>query len=874
MALKLGARLGIYEVLAPVGAGGMGEVYRARDTRLNRDVAIKVLPEAIAADADRLARFQREAQILASLNHPNIADIHGLEVSSGIHALVMELVEGETLAERVRTGPLPMDEVLLLARQIAEALEAAHEKGIIHRDLKPANVKITPEGTVKVLDFGLAKVQEPAERGQPADGNLSQQPTEMAPTQAGVILGTAAYMSPEQARGKPVGKPTDIWAFGCVLYEMIAGRKAFRGDTSSDLIAAILKAEPDWSALPDSVPEAIRRLLRRCFQKDPARRLHHFADVRLEIEEAIAAPPTVQSSGRPASSAKRAAVVAGMLVALLAGVAAGSWWSSARSAAVPDWEGTTLGGLTVAMRPHVSPDGNMLSFQAMVDGLTQVAVMKPETGNWRVLTRDRTRGLVEDTCWSRDGTRIYFSRYLDAPGGVFSVPVLGGDERLVLEDALAHHVLPDGSLLVSRINADRRLQLHRFWPQTGDLKPLGAILWTRSGFTIIGGFRDGKEAVFVGKPPQAPADSPDHLYAMDLSSGQVRRLAPTLTIAALRDAWPLAVARDDRAVLLIIPQGDLRRIVAVPRDGGPSLRVVATLTMRPYGLDVGPDGSLYVDQAQRPAEITRFTSSGTVDQRMALPSTYGSGQALPLPDGRILMWGAGSKRVLLLAPGKDPVPFVDTDEDTSGPMAQVSEKAVAFMAGAGPNRTLVIASLGDGRILRRLKGVSGNDVKTLAASPDGQTVYYVSAGFVWAIPAGDGTPRKVHAGDGVAVDPQGQSLIVSLNEKTGAQLVRVPIAGGADEPVRVRDETRLVLESFAPNAVGPDGRIAVMLAPKDSWFWPAAVLDPKTGQVERLSTGYDVDMSYPGWTSDGHIVTWSTAFSPSIWRLRPITRIP
>ncbi len=246
MALANGSRLGSYEVLSLLGAGGMGEVYRAHDSKLGRDVALKVLPEAFARDADRMARFQREAKVLASLNHPNIASIYGLEDSGSTHALVMELVEGTTLADRIKSGPIPIDEALRIAKQITEALEYAHERGIVHRDLKPANVKVTSDDAVKVLDFGLAKAIE----GDAASMDIANSPTisRMA-TQAGVLLGTAAYMSPEQAKAKPVDRRADIWAFGCVLYEMLTGKTAFRGETVTDTLAAVIRAEPDWSQL-------------------------------------------------------------------------------------------------------------------------------------------------------------------------------------------------------------------------------------------------------------------------------------------------------------------------------------------------------------------------------------------------------------------------------------------------------------------------------------------------------------------------------------------------------------------------------------------------------------------------------------------------
>ena len=279
MPLNVGDRIAHYDVTALIGEGGMGQVYQATDTKLNRQVALKILPEAFATDPDRLARFQREAQVLASLNHPNIAQIHGVEEEDGTRAVVLELVEGPTLADRISKGPISLGEALPIAKQIAEALEAAHEAGVIHRDLKPANIKVREDGTVKVLDFGLAKALDPTPTGDP-----SESPTLTASaTQMGVIMGTAAYMSPEQARGKPLDKRTDIWAFGCVLYEMLTGRLVFGGETLSDTIANVLDRQPQWATLPTGTPRSVRRLLQRCLDKNPKERLRDIGDARVEL---------------------------------------------------------------------------------------------------------------------------------------------------------------------------------------------------------------------------------------------------------------------------------------------------------------------------------------------------------------------------------------------------------------------------------------------------------------------------------------------------------------------------------------------------------------------------------------------------------------
>jgi len=327
--LGSGSRIGPYELLGPLGAGGTGEVYRAKDLKLGREVAIKILPEVFASDPDRLARFQREAQVLASLNHPNIAAIYGLEDSDGTKALVLELVPNETLADRISRGPIPLDEALPIAKQIAEALEAAHEQGIIHRDLKPANIKVTPDGVVKVLDFGLAKLAQPLSAASMSP--LSMSPTITSPammTGVGVLLGTAPYMSPEQAKGREADKRSDVWAFGGVLYEMLTGKRAFDGEDVTDTLAAVVRAEPQWEALPSDVPPQVRLLLERSLQKDRHRRLGGMSAVALLLND-----PAPAST--PPSRPWRATVVAGVAAILLVALAAAALWRLQRSTAPP-----------------------------------------------------------------------------------------------------------------------------------------------------------------------------------------------------------------------------------------------------------------------------------------------------------------------------------------------------------------------------------------------------------------------------------------------------------------------------------------------------------------------------------------------------------
>jgi serine/threonine protein kinase len=428
----IGKTLGCYSVTAKLGAGGMGEVYRAHDTKLNRDVALKVLPADVAADPDRLARFRREAQLLAALNHPNIGHIYGFEEdavagapSTGpgatTHALVLELVNGPTLADRIAQGPIDLDESLAIARQITLALEAAHDRGIIHRDLKPANIKVQPDGTVKVLDFGLAKALEPVTAsGVEADNSptLTNRATMM-----GVILGTAAYMAPEQAKGKVVDKRADTWSFGVVLYEMLTERRLFRGADVTDTLVEVLKTDPDWSALPESTPVSIRRLLRRCLERDREKRLHDIADARLEIDEAASHPDaTIEPAVRQSFSRERWLwmLATGALAVALAVMA-----GTRRSDVAPPLElhvqllTPPFGGNPVATF-SLSPDGRTLAFLATTEGKTRIWTQQLNREDAHAL--DGTDDAVS-VLWSDDGRSLIFARAramqeIDAAGGV------------------------------------------------------------------------------------------------------------------------------------------------------------------------------------------------------------------------------------------------------------------------------------------------------------------------------------------------------------------------------------------------------------------------------------------------------------------------
>ena len=500
MRLVPGTKLGPYEIVSSLGAGGMGEVYRAGDSKLKREVAVKVLPGEFATDAQRMARFEREAQLLASLNHPNIASIYGLEESSGIRALIMELVEGPTLGERIARGPIAPEEALPLAKQIAEALEYAHERGIVHRDLKPANIKVTKDGTVKVLDFGLAKAME----GEASEADIANSPTvSLAATRVGVILGTAAYMSPEQAKGKSVDRRADIWAFGCVLYEMFTGKTVFSGETASEILAAVILKEPQWDAVAAQIPQRLRQLLERCLRKDPKLRLRDIGDARVVLEEILSGAPdsSVSASATgmspaPAHTARRNIAtwsVAAVLAALLLGLGWREWRSrqpalrpvvrferasppgvnlavsyfpemalspagdhlviaggdgdSSRlyDYALDQTDARPLSATEGASRPFISPDGKWVAFsvggklkKVSLDGGSPVELAAASWGGG---------------CWLPDGAIVYTESY---NSGLWKLPPSGGAPTKLTEPdkskfELSHwwpQVLPDGKTLL------------------------------------------------------------------------------------------------------------------------------------------------------------------------------------------------------------------------------------------------------------------------------------------------------------------------------------------------------------------------------------------------------------------------------------------
>jgi eukaryotic-like serine/threonine-protein kinase len=577
MALGPGSRLGTYDVLSPLGAGGMGEVYRARDTRLNREVALKVLPDYFAADPERLARFEREAQTLAGLNHPHIAAIYGLEEKDGARALVLELVEGDTLAELIANGPVPADEAIRIARQIADALEAAHEQGVIHRDLKPANVKVTPAGVVKVLDFGLAKLASTADVTGGTATSLSMSPTMASPamlTGAMVLMGTAGYMAPEQARGKAVDKRADIWAFGVVLFEMLTGTRAFAGESVTEVAGAVIHTDPNWDALPASTPPFLRMIVRRCLQKEPKQRFRDMGDVRLALDGAFTV--TEPSAVSPGTSHRRGPglvpIVAGALVvAVLAG--AGVWWlTRPQQESRAPMRFSVLPPAPDSLTPMVdiSPDGRTISFIAVDAGRAPRLWVRPlDTGESRMLApTDETRF---PAFWSPDSRSLV----MWADEKLKKVALAGGPPETIAEvkgfaggtwgssGTIVFAALGQDSSSLMRVPAAGGTPVEIFKSQ-GGAAVLPVMLPDGQHFLYL--FltnNDNRDGIYVRSVDADPAEQPATRL---VAAAQIVRYAPAPEgghgqLLFLRDGSIMAQAFDERTMTV---SGEPTRLVDEP----------------------------------------------------------------------------------------------------------------------------------------------------------------------------------------------------------------------------------------------------------------------------------------------------------------------
>jgi len=851
MPLTAGSRLGPYEIVAALGAGGMGEVYRARDTRLRRDVALKILPSDVAADPSRRIRFEHEARATAALNHPNIVAVYDVGSENDLFFMVSELVDGETL-RGARPG---QRRTLDWAVQIATGLAAAHAAGIVHRDLKPENILITRDGRIKILDFGLAKVAaEPAAASETATLTVHTEP--------GVVLGTVGYMSPEQVKGQPADHRSDIFSFGAILYELIAGNRAFRGDTAVETMTAILKTDP-----PELVegPSGLRQIVNHCLEKDPANRFQSARDLAFAL--GAISPSGSQSNvvplAMPSMWKRRAMQLVAAVLLLAGGVAAARLFSPGRPS--PSWSGGILGGPEMALDPRLSPDGHLLAFQAFDRGITQVAVMKPETGNWSILTHDRSRGSANRLSWSPDGGNIYYERFSDVAQGVYSVPVLGGEERLIVENAGRPEALPDGSLLLVKRNAHRQSQLYRFWPDNGRLQDLQVVLPGPYDTTFnVRVFDNGKKAITYGAVPGREADG-DRLLIVDVATGTSTPLQTRGAHVALAGA---AVTPDGKSFILAVPAGSLTRIVSIPISGRSQEQTLFTVANDVWYLDASRDGTIYASVLDRPFEIVRRT----LDGKQVEPIASFAKQALPdilavLPDGRAVTTAllSGKSRVVVVERGKDSLPLIATSEETSGPIALVGLRQVAVMIGATPRHVIALVDTVTGRVTGRVSTDKG-EVESLASSPDGRTLFFSAGGSVWSMPSAGGDTRLVRAGDDVVMDPSGRHLVIKLADSSKLRFFRVFLDGRPEQEITTDGSLPIMNYPPSPGALNADGRLLVPLT--DAWFNHPATLDTLSGRITRLPSDEVSDYHSMAWLPDGRILALHVGLRSTLWRFQ------
>jgi eukaryotic-like serine/threonine-protein kinase len=847
--LETGTQLGPYRIDRRIGAGGMGEVYRARDTRLGRDVALKVLPAQVANDPARRDRFEFEAHAVAALNHPNIVAIFDVGNESGVSYMVTELVDGDSL----RGAKFSLRQTLDIAMQICDGLAAAHAAGITHRDLKPENILLTRKGRIKILDFGLAKITN---RGVNVTGT---EPLAVR-TEPGAVMGTAGYMSPEQVRGEAADHRSDLFSFGVILHELLSGKHPFRTRTTAETMAAILNQEAP--ELPESVPQAVRQIVAHSLEKDPASRFQSAKDLSFALTQADHQLGTAAAATKGFEWRKLQILLALLLIVL--GILAGSlFWR--RPVATAAWSGARMRDPEIALSPRISPDGHTVAFRAMAGELIQVAVAKPESLDWVVLTHKRDLGPVIELGWSADGTRIYYDRFNDFPQGIFSVPVLGGDEKLVLENAMWPEPLPDGSLLAVRQVAGWKYQLFRFWPETGKLQ---AFPIEMSNFLpAVRVFPDGSDAVVAGTLTEPGAASGQHLYVIELRSGRVRRLPTGLDDEST--LGPLAVARDGKAVLVACPSGDLWRVVAVPTSGRPEPRFLFTLTSSVFAIDAGADGAVYVDQNDWPVELVRFAPAGGHVEKIITAQQYIPWN-VALSDGRIVFeqtTGARS-RLAILETGKSPVPLLNTSEETYGPITSAGVNEIACLIGRGARRAIIVAAISSGRIVRRIPFTKG-EISSLASSPDGKVLYCSANGTIWSVLTSSGELHRIRAGNGVAVDPRGQFLLVQVIEMPKSRLIRVPLNGSPEQEIPLKGPFHLTPYPISSGAISADSRLLAPLASPDSWAFPPGVVDLASGRMRRIPVDRLADYRTMAWAPDGQVIAGAAALEATIWKFQP-----
>ncbi len=878
MALAPGTRLGPYEIVELLGAGGMGEVYRAHDSKLARDVALKILAPRFAANSDWVARFEREGRFLASLNHPHIGAIYGFESAGNVPFLVLELVQGDTLADRVSRRPLPLSEALPIAQQIADALEAAHRAGIIHRDLKPMNVKITPDGVVKVLDFGVAKVLSPEESG-PEFSNTSAMTVDG--TLIGEILGTAAYMSPEQARGQPVDKRADIWAFGCVLFEMLTGTSPFAHGTVTDTIAAVVGAEPEWKRLPADTPQTIRRLLTRCLQKDARRRLHDIADVRIELDDTAVAPgeldraPTVRRRFPLALTALLLAITATLLF-LIARYRFGMLSAEPAS----DFRVTRLTDLPgLEESPAISPDGKSVAFTAGVSGKRQVFVQLIAGGAPLQVTRDT----ADHECprWSPDSSSIlYFSPAVPGAvqGSIWDIPALGGMAARVVNSV--------GCADVSQ--RDGRLALFR-------LTKAGVQLVTApldvSTFEVVAEFRPVSYHLYPRWSPDARwiafqrGDSIRFdIFVAPANGGNPRQLTNDNNqmsgFAWLPNSAGIIYSSSRGGTMPYLPTLGLWQVTL--RDG--SVRRVTSGEASYLSPDISKSGEILVSRMKLQTDIWRFPVDGsaTDNVRRGVRVTRQTGQVLTptvSPDDKEVAFlsdsgGHANLWVVNTATGglrqitheRDPAVAVGV------PVWSPVGHSIAFVSSRG-NQGLTFGVWlvdSDGSNLRKLV----NPGLGPAWSADGRWVYYSTRGGVSAdVAALKKVP--VDGGEPVTVVAEPLRNVIGLYGSTLYYSFERPLVDGTPEfeiraatpengPFRVLSTipaSRVPIWQIVNPALSPDGKWLAQ-ALTDGFTTNIWVLSTTTGEWKQI-TDFGTRATFiarrVSWSSDGRSILAAVA---------------
>jgi serine/threonine protein kinase len=855
MSLTPGTHLGQYVIVSSLGAGGMGEVYRARDTKLNRDVAIKLLPATFAADAGRIARLRREAQMLASLNHQNVAQIYGFEDTAREAALVMELVEGETLAERLANGPLPPAETLAIARQIAEALEAAHAQGIVHRDLKPANIKIRPDGTVKLLDFGVAKAFDAAGAADWVSGDAPA----ATMTATGIIVGTAAYMSPEQARGKPIDKRSDIWAFGCVLYELLTARRAFEGKTMSDTLVSILERDVEWDRLPNNVPAAIQRMLRRTLEKDPRRRLHDIADARIEIEDALSTPVDATIDDGPQHRVRWIVIGAGVAAVVTTAILV---------ALMPEGRSSSYVFRPVAaeeaaeVMPAWSPDGKSLVYAADTNGIRQVFVRSLASPVSTQLTKSSTN--CGSPFWSYDGSRVFYT----AGGHLWSIGPAGGQPQRAIENvgaaaqsrrgpavAVVRGSAPNTTLWIAQ-GLDVPLQQYKTppFPETFtrsysvDFSPDGTkiamLIEQQSGPSII--FELWVVPYPAGQPYRVPGlsqsiapgalsatgigamdrigwaadsrhiilqnkvahESGSHLFVVNIETGAMRRVT-----TGTGEEWAPAVSPDGGRIAFVSGTNDFDLIqVSIDRGAVTPLMTTSRAEYAPAWSPAGNRLAYVTTKHGRPELWVRNQSDGWSAPVLkadieGLPTWYGLERPAFSADGQKLVYGVvlGEKHVIWVSSvdGGRPVPIDTESADQHGPAWSPDGNWIAYKRLFNGRWEFVKAPLGGGAVVRLGEATPGGSDTAWSATGEWlaqlrvQTIEIVSA---------DGHLHKVlkmsaPAGFGFSSDG---SFLHALRRSTHGtwELARIDVRTAQEAPplpIPLPDSTTLSGFTFHPD---------------------------------------------------------------------------